>query len=121
VGIMAGTNTLNPYIFPGFSLHDELALLVKAGLTPMQALQAATLNPAEFLGSSQEMGTVEPGKIADLVMLEADPLEDISNTQKIAAVVFKGKFFDRGNLQRMLNQVELAANPVEAARTDASS
>ncbi|MFB3127758.1 MAG: amidohydrolase family protein, partial [Candidatus Acidiferrales bacterium] len=73
---MAGTDVPNPYCFPGFSLHEELALLGQAGFTPMEALQAATRNPAEFLGKLGELGTIEEGKIADLVVLDADPLED---------------------------------------------
>ena len=83
--ILAGTDTLNPYCFPGFSLHDELALLVQAGLTPMQALQAATRNAARFMGREHELGTIEPGKLADLVLLEANPLEAITNTRRIQA------------------------------------
>ncbi len=82
VEFLAGTDVLNPYCFPGFSLHDELVLLVNAGLTTMEALQAATMNPARFLGKERELGTVEKGKIADLVLLDANPLYDIVNTQK---------------------------------------
>lgn len=93
VGILAGTDTLNPFCFPGFSLHDELGLLVRAGLSPMQALQAATLNPARFLGREKDFGTVENGKVADLVLLEANPLDDISNTKRITAVIYGGRFF----------------------------
>jgi imidazolonepropionase-like amidohydrolase len=104
VGILAGTDTLNPYCFPGFSLHDELGFLVQAGLTPMEALQAATVNPARFLGKEKEMGTVEVGKIADLVLLDANPLVEIRNTTKIAAVVFEGKLFSRTSLDAMLQQ-----------------
>lgn len=69
VKFLAGTDTPNPYVFPGFSLHDELALLVKAGFTPMEALQAATRNPAEYLGRLDSLGTIEESKIADLVLL----------------------------------------------------
>lgn len=110
VGILAGTDTLNPYVFPGFSLHDELGLLVKAGLTPMQALQAATRNPAKYLDKLDSVGTVEKGKLADLVLLDADPLADISNTKKIAAVIVGGRLLDRAALDRMLAEVEAAAN-----------
>jgi ankyrin repeat protein len=107
VGLLAGTDTTAmAYCFPGFGLHDELALFVQAGLSPMQAIQTATYNPAKCLGKLDSMGTVEQGKIADLVLLEANPLEDISNTQKIAAVVVDGKIFDRTALQKMLAQVE---------------
>ena len=110
VKFIAGTDLGNPYCFPGFSLHDELGLLVKAGLTPMEALQAATYNAAEFLGMKDSLGTVEAGKIADLVLLEADPLEDIGNTRKIAAVVVNGKCYLKPALDKMLAKVEALAN-----------
>ena len=109
VGILAGTDTLNPYCLPGFSLHDELGLLVQAGLTPMQALQAATLNPARFMGREKDLGTVATGKIADLVLLDANPLEDIGNTRKISAVVFAGQLFSRATLDEMLAKTEMLA------------
>lgn len=113
VGILAGTDTSNPYCMPGFSLHDELGLLVKAGLTPMQALQTATLNPARFLGTERDFGTIEAGKVADLVLLDANPLDDIANTKKIASVIYGGKLYPRSELDRMLAQVEaLAARPL---------
>lgn len=75
VGILAGTDILNPYLYPGFSLHEELDLLVDAGLTPFAALQTATVNPAKFFGKEKEFGTIEKGKLADLVLLEANPLK----------------------------------------------
>jgi imidazolonepropionase-like amidohydrolase len=83
---------------------------VSAGLTPMEALQAATLNPARFLDKERELGTVEKGKLADLVLLEANPLEDIRNTQKINAVMVGGKLISKSELQRMLATIEAAAN-----------
>jgi imidazolonepropionase-like amidohydrolase len=106
VGILAGTDIPNPYLYPGFSLHDELELLVEAGLTPFAALQTATINPAKFFGKAKELGTIEKGKLADLVLLEADPLESISNTKRIAAVVVNGKYLPRVHLQKMLADVE---------------
>jgi len=110
VPFMAGTDTAaGIHIFPGFSLHQELALFIEAGLTPMQALQTATLNPAKFLGTTANMGTVEKGKIADLVLLDANPLEDINNTRKIQAVVLAGRYFSRAQLDEMLHGVEVAA------------
>ena len=106
VPIMAGTDTTAPFVFPGSSLHEELALLVQAGLTPMQALQAATKYPADFLGKLQTQGTVEQGKIADLLLLDANPLDDIHNTQKIRAVILHGKLLDRIFLDELLSKEE---------------
>jgi imidazolonepropionase-like amidohydrolase len=100
VTLMSGTDLGSKWISPGSSLHDELALLVDAGLTPMEALQAATRNPARFLGI--EAGTVEPGKAANLVLLDANPLDDIRNTRRIHAVVLGGKLFDRAYLRSLL-------------------
>jgi hypothetical protein len=110
VQILAGTDTLNPFCFPGFSLHDELGLLVQSGLTPMQALQAATLNPARFLGRERDFGTIARDKIADLVLLDANPLDDIGNTRKISAVVFGGKLLSRASLDEMLAKIEVLAS-----------
>ncbi len=109
VELLAGTDVLNPYCFPGFSLHDELTLLVEAGLSPMEALQAATLNPARYLNQDKDLGTVEKGKIADLVLLDASPLADIGNTRKIDAVVVGGKLHPKAELQKMLADVEALA------------
>lgn len=107
VGFLAGTDFGARLIYPGFSLHDELQLLVKEiGLTPMEALQSATLNPARFFGLEDSLGTIAPGKIADLLLLDANPLEDIGNTKKIAAVVVAGKFLDRPALDALLAQAE---------------
>ena len=109
VELLAGTDVSNPYCFPGFSLHDELALLVEAGLSPMEALQATTLNPARFLGKEKDFGTIEKDKIADLVLLEANPLEDIRNTKTISAVVLNGRLLDRKALDQVLAELEAAA------------
>ena len=105
---LAGTDTPGvPYVFPGFSLHDELALLVaEGGFTPLEALQAATRDPARFFGREKDLGTVEPGKLADLVLLDADPLADIHNTTKIVAVVANGRLLPRRELDRLLADVE---------------
>jgi len=105
VKLLAGTDTPNPYCFPGFSLHDELGFMVQAGLTPSEAFQTATINPAEFLGLSKILGTVEEGKIADLVLLDANPLENIANTKRIAAVVSSGRLLDRKALDGLLADV----------------
>jgi imidazolonepropionase-like amidohydrolase len=109
IPFLAGTDVTNPYCFPGFSLHDELALLVEeCKFTPLEALQCATSNPAKFFGMEQDLGTVEKGKLADLVLFDANPLEDIKNTQRIAAVVANGKLITKVELQKMLTDVEAA-------------
>lgn len=106
VRFLAGTDSAAPNAFPGSSLHEDLAFLVEAGLNPMQALQAATKNPAEFLGKLQTQGTIEQGKFADLLLLNANPLADIHNTQKIRAVILHGKILDRNALDELLLKVE---------------
>ncbi len=106
VDLLAGTDEPNPFTIPGFSIHEELGLLVQAGLPPMAALQAATRNPARFLGAEDSLGTIAPGKLADLVLLNANPLEDIGNTRKIAAVVLRGRVLGRAALDSMLAAVE---------------
>jgi len=106
VGILAGTDLGNPFIFPGFSLHDELELLVESGLSPFEALQTATINPARFFGMQDSVGTIESGKIADLILLNANPLENISSTKKIAAVIVNGKLYQRNDLDRLLELSE---------------
>jgi imidazolonepropionase-like amidohydrolase len=108
IELMAGSDAIDGYVVPGLSLHQELALTVESGLSPMEALQTATRNPARFL-NMQDSGTIEQGKIADLVLLEANPLEDIKNTQRIAAVVVGGKYLSKESLQKMLSDVEAAA------------
>ena len=107
--MLAGSDSLDPLNFPGPSLHEELSLLVEAGSTPTQALRAATAGPAEFF-KTQDWGTIAPGRIADLVLLEANPLEDIRHSRKISAVVVGGKFLDRAALDRLLAEARAAAD-----------
>jgi imidazolonepropionase-like amidohydrolase len=110
VPFLAGTDTAaGVHVFPGFSLHEELAYFVKAGFTPLEALQTATRNPALFFGKTADWGSVQQGKVADLVLLDANPLDDIHNTQKIRAVVLAGRYLSRGQLDAMLHDVETAA------------
>ena len=109
VPILAGSDLGNPFIFAGFSLHDELELFVRAGLTPFEALQTATVNPAKYLGTEKSLGTIEKGKLADLVLLEGNPLEDIKNTTRIAGVVINGKYLPKSELEKLLAQVEAPA------------
>ena len=101
VSLLAGTDAGALYTYPGSSLHDELAQLVRAGLTPAAALRAATLGPAEFFGATDTLGTVAARKVADLVLLDADPLADIRNTRSIRAVVLRGRLFARDALDAL--------------------
>jgi imidazolonepropionase-like amidohydrolase len=99
--LLAGTDA-----WQGYSLHVELAIAVAEGLTPLAALQAATLNPAKMLRATDSLGTVALGKLADLVLLGADPLADITNTTTIRAVVANGRYYDRAALDRLLSQIK---------------
>lgn len=101
VPIGAGTDTPINYSLPGYALHSELEMLVRAGLSPLEAIGAATLRPAEFFGLEGEMGAIAPGMRADLVLLDADPLEDIGNTRRIAAVVSRGRLFETDALEAL--------------------
>ena len=105
VPMMAGTDTPIYLLTPGFSLHNELVLLVKAGLTPMEALESATIRPAQYFGLQDELGLIQEGMLADLLLLNANPLESIDNTQKIEAVFKDGKHFDRTALNKILNRL----------------
>ena len=107
VPILAGTDVTIPYTYPGFSLHDELQIFVGAGLTPMQALETGTTNPARLLGLSKTWGAVEDGYTANLVVLDADPLADIANTTKIDSVVVNGKRLDRAQLNQLLDDAKV--------------
>ena len=111
VKVMAGTDANGPFpaLIPGISLHEELRLFVQAGYTPAEALRTATLDPSRFLGKEKDFGSVERGKIADLVLLDADPLADIRNTQKINAVVLNGRLLDRKSLDEVLARLEAAS------------
>lgn len=102
VPIGAGTDTPIGFAAPGYSLHSELEMLVRAGLPPIEALRAATIRPAEFFGRSDKMGTIAPGMLADLVLLSADPLTDITNTRRIEAVVTQGRLLDREKLASLV-------------------
>ena len=105
VGILAGCDAM----IAGFCVHDELALMVSGGMTPLAALQAATVNPARSLAREMTLGSVAAGRSADLVLLDANPLEDIANVRRIRAVVAAGRFLDRSALDQLLTQAKAAA------------
>ncbi|HKQ78546.1 MAG TPA: amidohydrolase family protein [Blastocatellia bacterium] len=106
VRLLAGTDAMNPSVVPGFSLHDELRDLVAAGLTPYEALRAATANAAEFLGATAEFGTVTIGRRADLALVEADPLKGVGNAAKRAGVMLRGRWLVGEELRQMLVKSE---------------
>lgn len=115
VMLLAATDVGVPFQVPGHSLHVELERLVEAGLTPLEALQAATLNPATLLRLAGSLGTIEPGKLADLVLLDANPLEDIRNIRRICAVVADGVLYRRPDLDRLLECVTCSSPPASAS------
>jgi imidazolonepropionase-like amidohydrolase len=109
VPLLVGSDSLDPFVFPGDSFHHELAELVRAGFAPIEALEAATRGAALFLGREKDFGTVETGRAADLVLLAADPVENIANTRKIWAVIRNGGYYDRASLDTLLTRAKEAA------------
>lgn len=121
VPFLAGTDTPpGVYVLPGFSLHEELQRFVAAGFTPLEALQTATLNPARFFQMEDRLGTIETGKFADLVFLDANPLEDIRNTQTVTGVILNGKYLSKADLQKILQRVEESAKKEPPAQRSGS-
>lgn len=112
VGIVAGTDAGDTYVFPGFAMHDELAELVRAGLPPTAALRTATIDAARFSGKARDYGSIEAGKVADMILLDANPLTDIRNTRKIEGLFFNGQYLDRAALDELLAFAENQAGSV---------
>ena len=106
IGIMAGTDCPIFFLTPGRSLHEELAVLVKAGLSPLEALKTATLNPAKYFNLEGELGAIQENMLADLIILDANPLDDINNTLRINGVIKQGNYFDRAKLDQLLSTLE---------------
>ncbi|MEO5859535.1 MAG: amidohydrolase family protein, partial [Pyrinomonadaceae bacterium] len=104
IGILSGTDSACEGGLPGFSLHDELELLVASGLKSIEALRTATINPAQYLRRQNDLGTVQAGKLADLVLLDGNPLDAISNTKKIHAVFANGQYLSKGSLQSLVRR-----------------
>lgn len=103
--ILLGTDTPNPFVVQGFSIHDELRNLVQAGLTSYEAIKAGTADAAQFLKATQEFGTIEVGKRADLILVEGNPLEDVSNISRRLGVMVRGRWFSQVQLQKMLDEL----------------
>ena len=122
VPILAGSDAGDLYSVAGFSIHEELVLLVDAGLSAKEALRAATSAPAEYLAATDSLGTIAEGKLADLVLLGGDPLEDIGNTRRVRAVVRDGRLYDRTDLDRILDQIaDISKRPRSSGLTRARS
>jgi imidazolonepropionase-like amidohydrolase len=109
IPIGAGTDTPIGIAIPGYSLHSELDMLVRAGLSPIEALAAATLQPARWFSLQDQMGSVDVGKRADLVLLDANPLDDINNTKRIHTVVSKGVSYAKAELLSLVQATQAAA------------
>jgi imidazolonepropionase-like amidohydrolase len=109
---VAGTDSGDTYVFPGFAIHDELAELVRAGLTPTHALRSATIDAAQFSGKALDYGSIEAGKVADMILLNANPLTDIRSTGKIAGLFFNGQYHDRAALDELLAFAEEQAGSI---------
>ncbi|HSF52904.1 MAG TPA: amidohydrolase family protein, partial [Algoriphagus sp.] len=114
--IMAGTDAgyLNTYDYPGFAIHRELALMVKYGLTPLEALQASMINGPAYFGMENQYGSIESGKKASMVLLNKNPLENIENTLSIESVIVEGKYFSRSELDQMLSEIKAWVKEKEA-------
>jgi imidazolonepropionase-like amidohydrolase len=117
VVLLAGTDTPGLYGVPGFGLHNELDVLVQAGLTPIEAIRTATLNPARQFGLADSLGTVEQGKLADLVLLGADPIADIRNLRQIRAVMVNGVLLHRRALDSLSQDAESLATAWQSLST----
>jgi imidazolonepropionase-like amidohydrolase len=115
--MMTGSDLSDWALVPGIDLHNEIAPFVLAGFTPIEAIQAATLKPAQFLGREKDLSTIQVGKIADLVLLDMNPIEDIGHTRKIHVVVVTGKLVPVAELRRSFNGAEVGAVEVALPTT----
>lgn len=104
--LLLGTDCGNPFVFPGWSVHEELGYLVDAGLTPYEAILTGTKNAADHLGKSERFGTVETGKIADLLLVDDNPLEDVANVGKISGVMVRGAWYSKSEIDEILMKLQ---------------
>jgi hypothetical protein len=111
VPLMVGTDLITPGIIPGYAVHEEMAIWQEAGIPPANVLRSATLVPAQFMGLDNRLGTVAEGKSASLVLLRANPLEDIRNAQLIEAVFLRGQYYSRDDLNQLLGEAKELAKP----------
>jgi imidazolonepropionase-like amidohydrolase len=102
---MTGTDAIIPGIVPGFAVHRELKELVEVGLTPFEALRTSTTAPFEYLGEIDKAGTIEVGKNSDLVLLDQNPLEDISGTSKVAGVLMRGRWIAKDEIKKTMDEI----------------
>ncbi|MEX1253613.1 MAG: amidohydrolase family protein [Dehalococcoidia bacterium] len=117
--LLLGTDTPNPFVIPGFAIHEELPLLVEAGLTPYEAIRAGTSDAAEFLGAADEFGTIAIGRRADLILTDANPLADVTNVARRSGVMVRGRWLAAAELDAMLEGVaDAAAAPTAPHRHD---
>jgi len=115
---LAGTDLSNPYLYPGFSLYDELTYLTKNGFSNLEALQTATINPARFLNATDSLGTIAEGTVADLVLLDANPLVDIANVARVHAVIANGVLIDAARRQQILKNAVFMASRRPSGRPE---
>ena len=114
---MAGSDTIIPGLVPGFALHRELEELVRVGLTPYEALRTATTRPFEYLGESGRAGTIEVGKHSDMVLLDENPLKDISGASKVAGVLIRGRWIGTDEIKQRMKEIETSFQSSSEART----
>jgi hypothetical protein len=106
VPLMVGTDLLCPGVVPGYSVHEEMAILQQAGIAPADVLRSATIVPAQFMGLDKRLGTIAEGKTASMVLVSANPLDDVRNTEKIQGVFLRGRYYGRADLNRLLEEAK---------------
>ncbi|MGE5265687.1 MAG: amidohydrolase family protein, partial [Acidobacteriota bacterium] len=111
VPLMVGTDLMCPGVIPGYSVHEEMAILQQAGIAPADVLRSATIVPAQFMGLDKRLGTIAEGKTASMVLVSANPLDDVRNAEKIQGVFLRGRYYNRADLNRLLAEAKgLAQN-----------